>query len=105
MVVEEYRRLHSHDPEHELLKYITDVDDTGFDNVSGETYKKFLDKFETPEDKKSDHIKVAKVNASYYIALRNAVDKIEGINRSPKPPKTNPAPVKVLEKDLDDLPF
>ena len=105
LVVEEYRRLQSHDPKHEILQYLTKVEDNGFDYVSGEKYKEFLDKFETTEDKKFDHIKVAKVLVSYYIALRNAVDKIEGIDRSPKSKETNPTPVKVLEKDLDDLPF
>ncbi len=39
--------------------------------------------------------------ALYFVGLKKAVDKIEGINHSPKPKETDTKPV----KSLDDLPF
>ena len=102
LVIEEYRRLHTHDSKHELLQYITNVRDNGFKHVKS---KEFFDRFETPEDKKLDYIKMARVLCSYYVALREAVDKIEGINRSPKSKEKNIEPIKTLEEDLEDLPF
>jgi hypothetical protein len=103
LIIDEYHRLQKHNPNHELLQYITDVNEDGFENVNSK-YEEFLDKFESSEDKKLPNIKVAKVLTSYYVALRDAVDKIEGINRSPK---IN-VPIKTIENKLspaEDLPF
>ena len=47
----------------------------------------------------------ANVLTSYFVALTDAVDKIEGIDRSPKPKQAmSVAPIKTLD-DLGDLPF
>lgn len=102
LIIGKYRRLKAHDPKHELLQYVTNVTDNGFENVR-DKYEAFLERFETPEDKKLDQIKVAKVLLSYYDALKEAVDKIEGIDRIPKKP-VSVTPIKTLDK-LDDLPL
>lgn len=85
LIIRGYRRLQAHNPQHELLQYITNVTNDGFDPVP-HMYNAFLDRFETEEDKKSDHIVVARVLTSYFVALRNASDEIEGIDRTPKRP-------------------
>lgn len=96
LIIEEYGRLYTHNSEHELLKYITNISSEGFEYVSGE-HVEFLDRFETSEDKKLDYIKVAKVLGSYFVALRNAVDEIEGIDRTPKR-SVDVTPIKSLDK-------
>lgn len=83
LIIREYKRLQRYNPNHELLKYITNVNDEGFEYVK-EKCEEFCNKFETEEDKKLDYIKVAKVLTSYFVALRNEADKIEGINKSSK---------------------
>lgn len=99
LIIGEYRRLQAHNPEHQLLQYITNVTRQGFENVR-DKYEEFLDRFETPEDKKLDHVKVAKVLTSYFVALRNASDEIEGIDRTPK------SPVSVTSiNSLDDIKY
>jgi len=102
LIISGYRRLQAHNPKHELLQYITNVTDQGFKNV-GEKYEEFLNRFETPKDKKLDCIKVAKVLTSYFVALRNTADEIEGIDRTPKQP-VNVTSIKTLD-NLGDLPF
>ena len=102
LIIDGYRRLQTHNPEHELLQYITNISDQGFENVRGK-YEEFLDRFETPEDKKLDYVKVAKVLTSYFVALRNASDEIEGIDRTPKQP-VNVTPIKTLDDAKYDLP-
>lgn len=103
LIIGEYHRLHAHNSNHELLQYITNVNSQGFENL-GEKYEEFLDRFETPEDKKLDYVIVAKVLTSYFFALRNASDKIEGIDRTPKQ-KVNVSPIKNLDDFGDDLTF
>jgi hypothetical protein len=102
LIIDGYRRLQAHNPEHELLQYITNVTDQGFENVR-DKYDAFLDRFETPEDKKLDYVKVAKVLTSFFVALRDAADEIEGIDRKPKQP-VSVTPIKTLD-DIGDLPF
>ncbi|MBS3143786.1 hypothetical protein J4446_02845 [Candidatus Woesearchaeota archaeon] len=97
LVIGAYRRLQAHNPQHELLKYITNVTDEGFDNVE-ERCEQYLDRFETPEDKKKDYVMIGKVLCSYFIALRNASEEIEGI-RKPQPLE------KLIDEDGEDLPF
>lgn len=108
LIIDGYRRLQVHNSEHELLQYITNVTDQSFEYVKGK-YEEFLDRFETPEDKKLDYVKVAKVLATYFVVLRNASDEIEGIDRTPKQP-VNTTPVKTLDEikydsSDDDIPF
>ena len=104
LIIEEYRRLISHKPQHELLQYITKVNDNGFEHV-GDKYHEFLDRFETPEDKKRDYVKVTKVLVSYYVALRNAVDEIEDIDMSQKSRSpVSITPIRTLD-EIHDLPF
>ena len=103
LIIGEYYRLNAHNPKHELLQYITNVNSQGFENVR-DNYEEFLDRFETPEDKKLDHVKVAKVLTSYFIALRNASDKIEGIDRTPEQPSHSNLQIDVTPiKTLDDV--
>jgi hypothetical protein len=105
LIISEYQRLQSHDPKHELLQYITDVNNEGFTQV-GDKYEEFLDRFETPEDKKLDYIKRAKVLASYFVALRDVVSKIEGIDKSRnKEQLANSTPIKNLEEGIEEIPF
>jgi hypothetical protein len=79
LIVEEYQRLQKHNPNHELLKYITKVGCTGFENKREYMYE-FLNKYSKKENEYW-----ACVLTRYYVDLRNAVDKIERIDRSPKP--------------------
>ena len=104
LIIKEYRKLQSHNPKHELLKYITNVSENGFDNVR-EKYKEFLDRFESPEDKKLNYVKVTKVLASYYVALRDAVDKINRAGSSQKKEEQKLNFNKSLENELKDLSF
>ena len=103
LIIDEYQRLQKHNPNHELLQYVKNVNKEGFETI-GEKYEEFLDKFETEEDKKLPNIKVVKVYAAYYVALRNEVDKIEGIDRYPKinTPKNT---IEEKVEPLEDLPF
>ena len=76
---DEYRRLQKHEPNHDMLKFIGELKDDEFRYSSDEKImNEFLDKY-APGDTTAT---VALAN--YYVALRNTVDKIEGIDRSPK---------------------
>lgn len=80
LVRDEYRRLQRHDPKHDLLKYLLSVEDDGIafstnESVQNEFLTKYAPKENTP---------TAVMLAKYFVALRDAVDKIEGIDRSPK---------------------
>ena len=91
LIIGEYRKLKGYNPKHELLQYLKGVSDDGLD-FAKEREQQFLDRFETPEDKKSDRIKVAKVLTAYYVALRKANDELGGVDRSPKPRFNHPSP-------------
>ncbi|MFA5174135.1 MAG: hypothetical protein WC438_03055 [Candidatus Pacearchaeota archaeon] len=93
LVIEGYQKLKSLNPQHELLQYFSQKED----NLEWIEDKQdaFFNKFEDPEDKKLDYVKMAKVFASYFCALKKAVDKIEGIPTDP---------IKGLEK-VADVPF
>jgi|TARA_Y100000310_G_scaffold327912_1_gene395066 hypothetical protein len=98
LVLEEYRRLRSHGEDHSLLEYLTDVGQEGFKFTN---YDQFLGKF-LPEGKKYTAIALA----NYYVALRRAVDEIEGINREPKKPVIKENPPRLSERDSDlEIPF
>ena len=71
LIVENYFKLQQTQPEHELLQYITEVNHTGFDIVK-EQYDKFFDRFETPEDKTLEKIKLTKVYCAYATKLIKA---------------------------------
>ena len=101
-VVEEYRRLYSHNPDHDLLKYIDEVSDDGFiysldEAVKKEFFANYAKEPDTP---------IAAMLSRYYLALRNAVDKIEGIDRSPKKRySSNFIPTPQPHDDDPDIPF
>ncbi len=102
LIIGEYHRICSHNKDHELLQYISNVTQDGFEFVK-DKYLPFLERFETEEDKKGDVIRVAKVLTAYFIALRRAADEIEGIKK-PEPPLANITPVKILD-EIEDMPF
>ena len=79
LIIEQYHELHKLNPQHKLLQYITDITSEGFKYVK-EKYQEFLDAFETPEDKKLDYIKRAKVEAAYFVALENACNELKIIS-------------------------
>jgi hypothetical protein len=83
LITEEYKRLQGHEPNHELLKYISSIKRVGnFEYTQDKKLQKeFLEKF---ADEKTH---VLQMHTNYYIAMRRAVDIIEGIDREPKPPK------------------
>jgi len=99
LIIDEYRRLEKHDNTHKLLKYIFDITNEGFKYSKDKKIRnEFFDKYNPTEDNST-----AGMLADYWIDLRNAVDKIEGIDRSPK--------LKTIEKIVetenvdDELPF
>lgn len=99
-VIEEYRRLQSRDPGHELLRYISEADD-GFSYCSG-NWQDFLAHFSPRQD-----APVTAILGRYYIALRDAVDEIEGIDRKPKEPETPNQPTgsqreRIFKQDFTD---
>jgi len=113
LVIGEYRRLQKHNPEHPLLKYLSEVSDDGIRySPATKVRQEFINKF--APDKRTP---TAVMLASYYIELRETVDKIEGINRTPPPPRQpdfrddNPWQrqtdnhVTTLEADDEDIPF
>jgi len=99
LIIDYSRRLKSREPNHELLQYISDVTEDGFEFVE-EKYSEFLDRFETPEDKKKENIKVAKVLASYFVALRDAVEE-RPVTKKPRPVEHS----KTIEEMMKDIPF
>ena len=101
LIIEEYTRLQKHNPKHGLLKYIIPNEDKrGFDLSPDEKIREeFLDKY-FPKEKMPWVVVLSK----YYVDLRNAVDKIEGIDRSPRKPEPVSSPSS-LDDDLEDLPF
>ena len=80
VLLEEHQRLERHNPNHELLRYITiDSDKKGFNITQNrELHDRFLEKFV------GDKITVLEVWMVYYVAMRREIDKIEGIDREPK---------------------
>ena len=78
LVLDGYDRLRKLDPDHELLSFYDRVSDGCLAPQPGKI-DEFYDRFEAPEDKKLPGIKVAKVLATYFVALRDAADEIEGV--------------------------
>ncbi len=100
LIIDEYRRLQKHNKNHELLKYLSKVENEGIAYSRDEKIlNEFLDKYAP----KSENTPTAVMLTRYFVALRNAVDKIEGIDRSPKIPQTKTIENKV--EKLEDLPF
>ena len=106
LIIDEYRRLQKHDSNHKLLQPIYNVTDSGFKYSKDEKIlDEFLDKY-APNNSTS----VAVMLARYFVDLRKAVDKIEGIDRSPKIPQqslTKPQKYSTIEEKVErlDLPF
>ena len=103
LIIDEYHRLCTHSPDHELLKYITSVNENGFEfSPDQERKEKFLDIY-APDERTP----VAVMLTRYFVALRNAADEIEGIDRYPKPKESSastPQNVVVTSiKKLDNL--
>jgi FlaA1/EpsC-like NDP-sugar epimerase len=102
LVIEEHKKLQGYYPGHPLLKYCKIIED-GIE-WNNKYYEEFLDRFETEEDKKHNHIKVAKVTASYFVALNKIIQQIEDPNGNKKPKEENPR--KTIESSVNrDLPF
>lgn len=102
LILEEYPRLKSHNPNHELLKYICDLTEEGFRYSPDESVRQeFLDKFNP-----SNSEYITTVLCNYHTALRDANDKIEGIDRSPnQQPKSSPENLESqVEKEIK-IPF
>ncbi len=100
LIVEEYKRLESHGKNHELLKYLEGVSDEEIKySNDNKIREEFIDKYAKRKD-----TPYAVMLTNYFIDLRNAVDSIEGIDRSP--PSSN-QPSRNLEElsPEDDLPF
>jgi hypothetical protein len=96
LIIEEYSKLKNHDPNNNLLKYLSDVMDNGFVYSCDEKIRQeFVDKY-APDDKTP----IAVMFTKYLVDLKNAVDKIEGINRSLK--KDDKVKANSIKK-LDDL--
>jgi len=97
LVTTEYQRLQEHNPKHSLLKYLHQVSGDGFIySGDGKVMEEFLDRYAPGEEP------VAVMLARYYVVLRDAVDGIEGIDRSPK--KKEIKPVEAIVDD-EPLPF
>jgi hypothetical protein len=96
LIIEEYSRLKEHDPNHKLLQYLSEVNDNGFVySRDKKVRREFVDKY-APDDKTP----VAVMFTKYFVDLRDAVDKIEGIDRSPK--KDDQIKISSIKK-LDDI--
>lgn len=101
LIIDEYRRLKKHNENHELIKYLSKVEDGGFNYSNNEKIlNEFLDKYSP----RSENTPTAVMFTRYYTDLRNAVDKIEGIDRSPKPTQQSLTIENKFEK-LNELPF
>ncbi|MBI2545073.1 MAG: hypothetical protein HYW22_00535 [Candidatus Aenigmarchaeota archaeon] len=71
LIIQDYRRLQRLDPAHELLGFITGVDDEGYDFVQGR-WREFRGRFYKPNDKY-----IVEGKARYWIGLRDAADALE----------------------------
>jgi hypothetical protein len=98
LIIEEYQRLQRHYSEHSLLRFIGNIGGGGFDFASDELFCDFFDKY-TPKP----GAPMAVILTRYYIDLRNAVDLIEGIDRSPKERVTSH--IEHIVDDDSDVPF
>jgi len=103
LIIDEYHKLQTHNPKHELLRYITDVTQDSFRYSADQpTRQAFVDKY-APTDK----IPFAVMLTAYLVDLTRAVDQIEGTNRLAKPQEpVRVTPIKTLD-DLndEDIPF
>ncbi len=101
LLIEEYQRLEKHDPKHELLRYISLTSNkSGFiPNQSRELQSEFLKRFT------DDKTKVFQMWMNYYVAIRGAVDQIEGIDREPKKHELTSITFNPSISDEEDLPF
>ena len=100
LIIEEYRKLQKHNENHELLKYLSKIEDDG---IAYSNDEKILDEFLNKYAPIKENTPTAVMLARYFVDLRKAVDKIEGINRSPKPKETLTIEDKIERKE--DLPF
>ncbi|MBU1252750.1 MAG: hypothetical protein KJ905_00235 [Nanoarchaeota archaeon] len=103
LIILEYQRLEGHVPTHELVRYISLTSDKrGFTPTQDRSLqRKFLEQF---TDEKTT---VARMWINYYVAMRKAVDKIEGIDRGPHERKRMTlSPSELAANPIyDDLPF
>jgi len=79
LVLEGYGRLESLDPDNELLQFYRRTPE-GLELQDGRE-EAFFDRFQDADDRKSGHVKIAKVLGTYFVALRDAADRIEKYNR------------------------
>ncbi len=100
LIIDEYRRLEKNNKNHELLKYLSKVENEGIAYSNDEkTLDEFLDKYAPKEENTPTAVMLTR----YFVDLRKAVDKIEGIDRSPKILQTKTIEDKV--EQIDELPF
>jgi len=102
LVIDEYQRLQRDNPNHELLRYISITPGgIGFTSTQDSTLQgEFLTKFAGKETK------VFQMWINYFIAMRRAVDKIEGIDREPKREQKSRLVLETTVNSSDeDLPF
>ena len=95
-VSKEFHRLKSYDQNHSLLRY--------FSEISSERFVYSQDKKIRKEFVRTYDCSVRSVNSlfsNYYVALRNVVDEIEGIDRTPKPYES----IDFSDFDDKDFPF
>ena len=78
LVGQEHERLIRLSPEHDLLKY-RKLSEKGRHEIPQEFVEDFYQRFSSTNKKY-----IASILVNYFIALRDAADKIEGINRSTK---------------------
>ncbi len=89
LVIKEYLKLSKSAPRHELLQYIANVSNHNLEYAHNKMVQQEFFKKYAPENV----VPVSVMLARYYIDLRNAVDKIEGIDRS------NPKTIKRIFKN------
>lgn len=95
-VSEEFNRLKSHDSKHPLLRYFSEISSEKFVySQDRKIRKEFVRTYDHPLRS------IYSLFSNYYVALRNVVDEIEGIDRTPKPYE----PIDFSDFDDKDLPF
>ncbi len=103
LLIKEYHRLQRDDNNNELLRYISikkgvmDFIPTNDRILQDEFIERFT----------NDKTTVFQMWINYYVALRRAVDKIEGIDREPKidSEKTLKFSLELAASDEEPLPF
>lgn len=81
-ISKEYKTLQKYNEKHELLKYISEVSDKGFQflNDNDDLLNEFFEKYDPDEDNSS----MLTLLKNYYSALKGANDGIEKANASKK---------------------